>query len=158
MKTLDIIKLNESGSKKVVDALQTLLADLQVYYTNLRSFHWNVKGKGFFRLHDQYEEMYTGVADKIDEVAERILMLGGVPENKFSSYLQTARIKEVGAVSDAEETVKLTLNALSIIIGAEREIVALADENDDEVTLGQMGDYLGEQEKQVWMLTAFLGK
>lgn len=157
MKTLDIIKLNESGAKKVVDALQNLLADFQVYYTNLRSFHWNVKGKGFFRLHNQYEDMYTEVADHIDEIAERILMLGGVPENKFSNYLKVAQIKEVGAVSDAEETVKSTLESLAHLIASERKIVALADENDDEVTLGQMGDYLSAQEKQVWMLTAFLG-
>ena len=157
MKTLDIIKLNEAGTKKVIDSLQNLLADFQVYYTNLRSFHWNVKGKGFFRLHDQYEEMYTEVADQIDEIAERILMLGGTPENKFSNYLKTAQIKEVSAVNDADQTVKSTLESLSHLIASERKIVALADENDDEVTLGQMGDYLSAQEKQVWMLTAFLG-
>ena len=61
MKTLDIIKLNETGSQKVVDALQVLLADLQIYYTNLRNFHWNVRGKGFFQLHDKYEEMYQNL-------------------------------------------------------------------------------------------------
>ena len=33
MKTLDYIKLNEAGSNKVIDSLQVLLADLQVYYS-----------------------------------------------------------------------------------------------------------------------------
>lgn len=158
MKTLDIIKLNESGSKKVVDALQILLADLQVYYTNLRNFHWNVKGKGFFQLHEQYEEMYTSISNHVDEVAERILMLGGVPESRFSSYIQKSNMKELATVTDSEETVKHVLEALSILIPAERSIIELADENNDEVTLGLMGGFLEEQEKQVWMLTAFLGK
>ena len=44
MKTLEFIKLNESGANNVVASLQQLLADFQVYYTNLRGFHWNIKG------------------------------------------------------------------------------------------------------------------
>ena len=47
MKTLELIKLNESGANNVVASLQQLLADFQVYYTNLRGFHWNIKGHDF---------------------------------------------------------------------------------------------------------------
>ena len=42
---------------------------------NLRNFHWNVKGHGFFVLHSKYEELYNDAAEKVDEVAERILQL-----------------------------------------------------------------------------------
>ena len=35
--------------------------------------------------------MYNNAAEKVDELAERILMLGGEPENKFSEYLKVAR-------------------------------------------------------------------
>ena len=55
MKTLELIKLNESGANNVVASLQQLLADFQVYYTNLRGFHWNIKGHDFFVLHSQIE-------------------------------------------------------------------------------------------------------
>ena len=158
MKTLDFIQLNESGAKQTVDALQNLLADLQVYYSNLRSFHWNIKGRGFFELHKHFEEMYTDIADKVDEVAERILMLGSVPENKFSEYLKVARIKEVGAVSDSQEAIHSILDTLTHLIAEERKIIALAGEYDDEVTIAQLSDYLVEQEKLVWMLTAYLAK
>mgnify|MGYP000414572713 CR=1 FL=1 len=53
MKTLELIKLNESGANNVVASLQQLLADFQVYYTNLRGFHWNIKGHDFFVLHSR---------------------------------------------------------------------------------------------------------
>ena len=88
MKTLEFIKLNESGANNVVASLQQLLADFQVYYTNLRGFHWNIKGHDFFVLHSQFEKMYDDTAEKVDEIAERILMLGGTPANKFSDYLK----------------------------------------------------------------------
>jgi len=50
MKTLDYIKLDASAVNNVVISLQQLLADLQVYYTNLRGFHWMIKGHDFFVL------------------------------------------------------------------------------------------------------------
>ena len=100
--------------------------------------------------------MYDGVADKIDEVAERILMLGGVPENKFSEYLKVARVKEVAPVSDCKDAIKNILDTLGHLITEERKIFVAAGEMDDEVTAAQMSDYMAEQEKQVWMFTATL--
>ncbi len=158
MKTLDYIKLNESGAKNVVNSLQLLLADLQVYYTNLRSFHWNIKGSKFFHLHSKFESLYTEVAENVDEVAERILMLGGVPENKFSNYLKIARIAEVGAESDGDKAIQNILDTLKHLIAEEREIISIAGDNNDEVTVAMMSDNLVEQEKLVWMLVAYLNK
>ena len=95
MKTLDYLNLNEAKALNIVAGLQQLLADFQVYYTNLRGFHWEIKGRGFFVLHEKFESMYDDAATKIDEIAERILTLGQTPENKFSEYLKVARVPEV---------------------------------------------------------------
>ena len=80
MRTLDYLHLNEKRVTGVTSALHQLLADFQVHYTNLRGMHWNIKGHGFFVLHEKFESMYDDTAEKIDEIAERILMLGGVPD------------------------------------------------------------------------------
>lgn len=82
MKTLDYLHLDESAAGKLVRSLQQLLADFQVHYMNLRGFHWNIQGHGFFVLHSKFEEMYDDTAEKVDQIAERILMLGGVPSNQ----------------------------------------------------------------------------
>ena len=158
MKTLDYIKLNESGVANVVSALHQLLADFQVHYTNLRGFHWNIKGHGFFVLHEKFESMYDDAAEKIDEIAERILMLGGVPENKFSEYLKVAKIKEVSNISCGSDAVSHILETYSYLIGEERKVIGLAGEASDDVTADLMTGYLKEQEKMVWMLTAFSTK
>ena len=110
MKTLDYIHLDAVAAGKVVEALQQLLADYQVFYTNLRGFHWNIKGHGFFVLHSKFEDMYNDAAEKVDELAERILMLGGVPVNKFSEYLKVAKVKEVSGVSCADEALENVLD------------------------------------------------
>ena len=76
MKTLDYLHLDEKKVQGVVSALHSLLADFQVFYTNLRGFHWDIEGHGFFVLHGKFEELYDDAAEKADQIAERILMLG----------------------------------------------------------------------------------
>lgn len=155
MKTLDFIHLDASGANKVVVALQQLLSDYQIFYTNLRGFHWNIKGHAFFVLHSKFEDLYNNAAEKVDEVAERILMLGGVPVNKFSEYLKVAHVKEVAGICCGDEALQNILETYSHLIGEERKLLSLASEVGDEATVALMSDYLKEQEKLVWMLVAF---
>lgn len=155
MKTLDYIHLSESGVSKVTAALKQLLADYQVFYTNLRGLHWNIKGHGFFVLHSKFEDLYNDAAEKVDELAERLLMLGSQPENKFSEYLKVSRVKEVSGICCGDEALKHILDTYGQLIGEERKLLSLASEAGDEVTVALMSDYLKEQEKLVWMLVAF---
>ena len=64
MKTLDYLHLDENAAGKLVQSLQQLLADFQVHYMNLRGFHWNIQGHGFFVLHSKFEEMYDDMAGR----------------------------------------------------------------------------------------------
>lgn len=153
MKTLDILGLDPKATNSTINELQQLLADFHVFYMNVRGFHWNVEGKNFFKLHALFEEIYSEVAEQIDEVAERILTLGGVPENKFSKFLQTAKVKEIGETNSGKATVEAVLNDLKTIIAQERKVSDVAS---DDVTEDLITGFLGGQEKRVWMLVSFL--
>ena len=153
MKTLNVTGLNPS--EKVVNGLAQLLADFQVHYTNLRNLHWNVKGHGFFILHEKYESLYNDAAEKIDEIAERMLQLGATPEHRFSKYLQLTQVKELDVVECGHAGMNYVLDTLKLFIAEERQLLKFASENNDEVTVAMMSDYLKEQEKLAWMLTAF---
>ena len=155
MKTLDFLHLDHAAVSNVVNGLQQLLADYQVFYTNLRGLHWNIKGHGFFILHGKFEGMYNDVAEKIDEIAERVLTLGGQPDNRFSEYLKVAKIQEITNVSCGDEALQHVLDTYGYLIGEERKVLALASEAGDDTTVGMMSDYLKEQEKMVWMLVAY---
>ncbi len=156
MKIVDYLQLDSKSTERTVDGLQKLLANLQLYYTNLRGFHWNVKGVEFFVLHAKLEEFYDDTAEKVDEVAERILMLGGVPAHNYTEYLKTSSIKETAIVNNTKEIVKNVLDSLKVLIGLERGVIEAASESNDEVTVSLLSDFLADQEKNVWMLTAFL--
>lgn len=158
MKTLDYIRLDEVKVSPVVLSLHQLLADFQIYYSNLRGFHWNIKGHDFFVLHSQFEKMYNDAAEKVDEIAERILTLGGKPSNKYSEYVRVSKIKEVDHISSGDAAIGNILEAMAHFIQSERNILSEASEAGDEVTVALMSDYLKEQEKLVWMLTAYSSK
>lgn len=158
MKTLDFIKLDAQKVQSIVTELQQLLADYQIFYANLRGFHWNIKGKDFFVLHSKFEELYNNVAAKVDELAERILMLNGVPAHHYSEYLKVAKVKESGYVTSGDAGLAHVLDTYSYFIESEKKLIRLAEEAGDETTIAMLTDYISEQEKMIWMLVAYSSK
>lgn len=154
----NLIGLKKSEADNLAKHLNELLANYQLYYQNLRGFHWNIKGEQFFELHEKFEELYTEAQLSIDEIAERILTLGVTPLHSFTSYLETSKIKEHKGLSDGKSTVEATLDALQTIIAKERDIMEAAAEINDEGTATLISDYITKQEKVVWMLGAYLKK
>lgn len=156
MSKINSIGLNVEKSAKLADRLNVLLADYSIFYQNVRGYHWNIKGDKFFELHEKFEELYDDLFVKIDEVAERILTLGYKPNHKYSDYMKLADIKESTEVADGTHDVKDILESLKAIIILQREILELSGEADDEGTNALMSDYIREQEKLVWMYSAYL--
>ncbi|MBL1214255.1 MAG: DNA starvation/stationary phase protection protein [Ignavibacteriae bacterium] len=156
MAKLNSIGLDVEKSKVLAEKLNELLADYSIFYQNIRGYHWNIKGDKFFELHDKFQELYEDLFVKIDEVAERIQTLGHTPNHNFSVYQKDAKIEESSEVADGIKDVKDTLESLKIIIILQREILDLSADADDEGTNALMSDYIREQEKLVWMYSAYL--
>lgn len=152
------IGLDAGKTEELAMKLNDLLANYQVFYMNVRGFHWNIKGDKFFELHVKFEELYNDLILKIDEIAERILTLGKMPLHSYTNYLDTSEIKEVVNVSDGKQCVEEILKDFSIIIKKQRDLLELSADADDEGTNSMASDYIREQEKLVWMYSAFLNK
>jgi starvation-inducible DNA-binding protein len=138
-------------------ALNELLASYQLHYQNLRSLHWNIKGKNFFELHLKYEELYTRTQVIIDDIAERILTLKVTPYSTFTDYLKNSVIEENSIISDGEVGMKYVLKAQQELLKLERALLILSADNDDEGTNALMSDLVREKEKTNWMFASWLG-
>ena len=158
MKNLNRIGLDTSKSKELSDLMNDLLANYSIFYQNTRGYHWNIKGDKFFELHLKFEELYNSLFLKIDEVAERILTLGHTPKHKFTAYLLSSEIQESNEVSDGLKAIEEILISFKTILTKQRNILDLSAEINDEGTNALMSDYLREQEKSVWMYSAYLDK
>lgn len=149
---------NEHKSKGLTGKLNELLSAYQVMYFNTRAAHWMVKGENFFELHKLFETAYNDATEKIDEIAERILTLGGQPFLTAGEMLETSSVKEKKIKGDETGCVKSLLEDLTTLGEIEKEIVAMANENNDIVTADLLTGYLGQQQKTSWMLNQFLNK
>ena len=157
-KETNSIGLEKTESKVLADQLNDLLANYSIFYQNVRGYHWNVRGEKFFELHQKFEELYNDLFVKIDEVAERILTLGSTPGHKNSEYLQISLITENDNVTDGFQAVENILDSVKSLLLKQRAILKLSGDIGDEGTNALMSDYIREQEKMVWMYSAFLAK
>lgn len=154
----NIIGLDAAKASSLAEKLNLLLANFQLFYINTRGFHWNIKGDKFFELHLKFEELYTDTQLKIDEIAERILTLGHTPSHSFTDYLKLSKIKEKRNVTAGKEAVAAVLDSFAALLLIERELLTLSADAGDEGTNALMSDYIRQQEKLVWMYSAYQNK
>jgi len=158
MKNQNQIGLDSAKCKQLINGLNTLLADYQLFYMNTRGLHWNIKGEKFFELHLKFEELYNNLVLKVDEVAERVLTLGGTPLHAYTDYLKQSNIKEAKGITKGKEGIELILDSLKTVIIKQRALLTLSAEANDEGTNALMSDYIREQEKMIWMYSSYLNK
>ncbi|HCT74750.1 Dps family protein [Psychrobacter aquimaris] len=151
------IGLEKADMSEVIAQLNNLLSTYHVFYLNVRGYHWNVKGEHFFTLHPKFEELYTSLQLQIDEIAERILTLGGTPLHAYSDFVQHTSIEEDKNVKDGNACVKGVVTGLQALITEQRKVSALAADSEDQGTADLVDAYVQEQEKLIWMYNAFLG-
>ena len=133
------------------------LTNWTVLYTKLHNYHWYVKGPNFFTLHVKFEELYTEAATYIDEIAERLLAIGGQPVATLKETLEVATIQEANGDEKAEDMVKVIYQDFSTIAKDIDELLSVAGDANDEETADLFLGIKATLEKHMWMLQAFLG-
>jgi starvation-inducible DNA-binding protein len=152
---MNYLGFDQNNLSDTVKNLNQLLADYQVYYQNLRNFHWNVQGENFFDLHAQFEELYTDARTKIDEIAERILTLRSRPISTLTDYLEISNVSEARMVTKDHEMVMTILENHKVLIGCMRKVISAAGDANDDGTIDMAGGFLSGLEKKSWMLDAW---
>ena len=143
---------------EIVNCLDELLCNYQIFFHKLQNYHWNVVGGEFFDLHDITQEMYEKGLVNIDEVAERIRVFGKVPEYRLSEYLKKAEIEETSHDLSSEY---MTLNLISDIGTLTSFIIEtshVASSKGDLGTVHMMNKLIQEFETYHWKLSSWTNK
>ena len=140
--------------EKLIKALNKQVANLSVLFTKLHNYHWLYKGLGFFTFHSKLEELYDATNELYDDVAERILQIGGNPVSNMKQYLELAVIEEASGKEDAITMIKHVLNDYKVLRDEFLETLKLAQDASDEVTADMLIGALTAFEKNIWMLGA----
>ncbi|WP_142303777.1 Dps family protein, partial [Neobacillus soli] len=119
---------------QLVSVLNKQIANWSVLYMKLHNYHWFVKGGQFFTLHIKFEDFYNEAGLHVDELAERLLAIGGKPVATMKECLEISSINEATGNESAEVMVESVINDFSIIIGELKEGMSFASEINDETT------------------------
>lgn len=138
--------------------LNTQIANWTVLFMKLHNYHWYVKGGQFFTLHSKFEEFYTEAATYIDELAERLLAIGGKPVATLKEILEQSTVKEASNNENAEQMVEEIAQDFTLLIKQLKEGMDIAEQVNDEITGDMLLAIHSSLEKHTWMLHAFLGK
>lgn len=138
------------------EAINTFLADQTVAAMKIHNVHWFMVGNGFFPMHGLMDEFYEQAQERIDEVAERLLMIGDKPLGNLKSILERTTVVELGTDEmTAIEGMKHLLVDFELLANEARHIVKLSEEVEDVGTADCFTAILRDLEKTIWMLKAY---
>jgi len=152
------IGLSVETREEVVRVLNQVLADTMTLRDLYKKSHWQVSGPTFYQLHLLYEKHYKEQAELVDEIAERIQVLGGISIAMSHDVAETTSIQRPPRGRE-EVPVQLSrlLEAHEAIIkeahsGAQRAD-DLGDDGSNDLLISQV---LRTNELQAWFLSEHL--
>lgn len=146
--------LESDAQEKVAERLQANLATLIDLALNLKQAHWNVVGPNFRSLHLQLDEIIVSVRAATDEIAERIVTLGHVPDGRAGTIQVTSRLSGFPAgMLTVPDMVSEVADQLKAAIDETRSAIHSLGEW-DPVSEDLLIGISSQLEKHLWMVQA----
>ena len=141
----------------VVQHLQTQVANAFVLYANYKHYHWQTFGPHFRDLHLMWDEFAKETLATVDELAERIRMIGqDVQSVQLREMQERANVHSAAAKQSMREMIEEADANLMVVIKDMRDAASIADENKDRGTSDLFSQALQVHEKHEWFLRELL--
>src|SRR5689334_1300189 len=142
-----------SSSNPVVQHLQRQVANAFVLYANYKHYHWQTFGPNFRDLHLMFDEFAKEVLETVDEIAERIRMIGqNVANAQLRQMQEAANVHSAGPQQSMREMIQEADANLLVVIKDMREAARLADDGNDPGTVDLFSRVVQVHEKHEWFL------
>ena len=143
----------------VVQHLQREVANAFVLYANYKHYHWQTYGPLFRDLHLMFDEFAEHTLGTIDQLAERVRMIGqDLTAVQLSQYQKAASVQSADAGQSMKEMIEEADANLLIVIKNMRQGAKLADEYEDPGTVDLFSKIVQIHEKDEWFLRQVLRK
>jgi starvation-inducible DNA-binding protein len=152
------IALSAEARAESCEILNEILADSMVLAALYKKAHWNAAGPTFYQLHLLFDKHYEEQVELVDELAERVQMLGGISvgDPRHAAELTTIPRPPDGA-EEVPVVISRLLDAHETILEKVRDGIDKTEESKDMGTNDLlMGDVLRRHEMQVWFVAEHL--
>jgi starvation-inducible DNA-binding protein len=147
--------LQDNAKATSIEVLQACLTDSIDLYNTTRQAHWNVKGPNFHGLHTMFETFYTTLETDIDELAERLVQLGGTAIGGSQDVAAKTRLPAYPAdLKLGKDHVAALTDRYAALAKTMREGIDETDEAGDADTADILTGVSKNLDKALWMLEA----
>jgi starvation-inducible DNA-binding protein len=152
------IALGESTRRESAVNLNQLLADVITLRDLYKKHHWQVSGPTFYQLHLLFDKHFNEQSELVDQIAERIMMLGGVSIAMSADVAETTLIpRPPRGREEVPVQISRLLHAHEIILKEARAMARqAADEGDDGTNDLLVSNVIRTNEMQVWFVAEHL--
>lgn len=137
---------------EVIQGLQQQLANAFLLYANYKKYHWQSYGPHFRDMHLLFDEQGKTVLDTIDELGERVRILGGAPVADPREFIERGTVETAGRNEEMKRMVQTAAKNAKRVYEEMRLAVKTADENGDPGTADLFTRLLQIHEKNEWFL------
>lgn len=149
--------LSESNRAEIVRALQPVQTGSIELFLQLKSAHWNVRGSSFNAVHGLLEDASRCVLNFVDDVAERMSVLGGEPVASARKLAAVPQLADVPAgIRQQDEVIKVACDRIAYFSNLVRDCIDTIERQDDPVSADCCIRALSEIEKHMWKLESHL--
>jgi starvation-inducible DNA-binding protein len=153
----DLARENRADSP-VVQALQRQVGNAFVLYANYKHYHWQTFGPHFRDLHKLFDTMADDVLSTLDELAERVRMIGQDPPAHLLEAADLATVSRAAADSNMREMIEEADRNLLVVVSEMRQAARVAEEHDDPGTVDIFSRTVQIHEKYEWWMRDMLKK
>ncbi|WP_126661919.1 DNA starvation/stationary phase protection protein DpsA [Haloterrigena salifodinae] len=151
------LRIHPADAEVIIDALSIDHAGSFNLFYLLRKHYWTAAGAEHEAVATFLEDAYKRVREVNDEVAIRIVELGGIPPNTPPTLQERAEVHlEAEDLYDLRASLKGDLEGYSTLIVSMREHVALAEEKADPGTAELLRDRLEGLEEDAHIIEQLL--
>jgi starvation-inducible DNA-binding protein len=150
--------LDENVCAASVAALNQLLADTITLRDLYKKHHWQVAGHTFYQLHLLFDKHFEAQSELVDEIAERIQLLGGISIAMAHDVAETTKVERPPrGREEVPVQIARLLAAHELILKESRQFAKKAsDAGDDGTNDLLVSDVIRTNEMQVWFLAEHL--
>ncbi|HYX25947.1 MAG TPA: DNA starvation/stationary phase protection protein [Thermoanaerobaculia bacterium] len=152
------IALSEKACRQSVENLNQVLADTITLRDLYKKHHWQVAGHTFYQLHLLFDKHYEEQNELVDQIAERIQLLGGVSLAMAADVAETTIIpRPPRGREEVPVQISRLLHAHEILLEEAHSMARQADDAGDDGTNDLLvSNVIRTNELQVWFLSQHL--
>lgn len=150
--------LSEKVCRLSVEVLNQVLADSMTLRDLYKKHHWQTSGATFYQLHLLYDKHYNEQAELVDQIAERIQVLGGISIAMAADVAETTKLERPprGREEVPDQLARL-LDGHQLTLRAAREAAEQTDHAGDLGTNDLLiSQVIRTNELQVWFIAEHL--